>query len=125
MKPDESAVRDALDSIKDPCSISVGAPLGLIEMGLVTGVRVGDDGHVAVDIRLTSPGCMMGILYFDSEIKRRLGAMAGVTSVEVGRTHDLSWSEDDISAHGQELLREVRMKRLRELPVVANTPTAT
>jgi hypothetical protein len=67
----------------------------------------------------------MGILYFDSEIKRRLGAMAGVTGVEVGRTHDLSWSEDDISAHGQELLRQVRLKRLRELPIVSNAPTAT
>ena len=119
----EAAVREALDSIKDPCSISVGAPLGLIEMGLVTAVDVGDTGRVKVDIRLTSPGCMMGILYFDHEIKRRVGALPGVAAVEVGRTHDLNWSEDDISAGGRERLRAVRARRLLELPQAPQRPS--
>jgi metal-sulfur cluster biosynthetic enzyme len=124
MKPSESAVRAALDMIKDPCSISVGAPLGLIEMGLVTAIHVADDGRVEIDIRLTSPGCMMGILHFDREIKRRVGELAGVTEVKVGRTHDLSWSEADISREGQERLRDVRLKRLQVLPNAISPQTA-
>jgi metal-sulfur cluster biosynthetic enzyme len=113
MKPSASSVQAVLNSIQDPCSISVGAPLGLVEMGLVTGIAIADDGLVSIDIRLTSPGCMMGIAYFDHEIKRRLVEVEGVTAVAVGRTHDLTWSEEDIDEEGRERLRAARERRQR------------
>ena len=112
VKPSETEIRCALDLIKDPCSVSVGVPLGLAEMGLVTSVLIEESGSVRVDIRLTSPGCMTGVFYFDQEIRRRLMAIAGVTAVSVGRTGDLSWSEADISGDGRQRLQEVRMRRL-------------
>src|SRR5262249_10938166 len=100
------------DSIKDPCSISVGAPLGLAEMGLVTDIRVAGDGAVGVDIRLTGPGCMMGILYFDAEIKHRVAGPPGVPPGPAGRTQALSWSEADTSADGRARIEEARTPRL-------------
>jgi metal-sulfur cluster biosynthetic enzyme len=109
----EADVRSILDTIKDPCSISVGVPLGLVEMGLVTGVVIADTGAVTVELRLTQPGCTFGSLYFDVEIERRLVGLPGVTSVSVERSYDLSWSEASISPSGRRRLSEMRRGRAR------------
>lgn len=78
-------VTAALDEIKDPCSLAAGTPLGLAEMGLVKEIRIGVDGAVAVNLRLTSPFCHM-IGFFKTEAIARIGRLPGVVSVTLSPT---------------------------------------
>lgn len=87
----------ALDEIKDPCSLAAGTPLGLAEMGLVKDVAIGPDGEVAIHLRLTSPFCHM-IGFFKVEAIRLVGALPGVSSVELRADNGLDWSPSDMAA---------------------------
>lgn len=86
----------ALDEIKDPCSLAAGTPLGLSEMGLIKDLQIGEDGKVAIELRLTSPFCHM-IGFFKTEAARRLEAIPGVAVVELNADQGLDWSPALIS----------------------------
>lgn len=100
MRDLKAGIRATLDEIKDPCSLAVGTPLGLSEMGLVKDVAIGGDGAVRIALRLTSPFCHM-IGFFKAEAIRRVGALEGVSSVELAADSGLDWSPADISPAGQ------------------------
>ena len=89
-----------LDRILDPCSLASGAPMGLVEMGLVDRVDISGSGEVEVHLRLTSPFCHM-IGFFHVEAERRLSALAGVRRVEVVADQGLDWSPARISPAAQ------------------------
>jgi metal-sulfur cluster biosynthetic enzyme len=93
-------IRHDLDAIKDPCSLASGVPLGLDEMGIVDTVTIAPDSAVTVSLRLTSPFCHM-IGFFKNETDRIVGALPGVTSVELVADDGLDWSPSRISAAGQ------------------------
>lgn len=93
------AVREALREVVDPCSAATGSNLDIVEMGLVKDVGV-DDGHVRVDMRLTTPVCHM-VAYFHEEVEKRVGGLAGVSSVTLETDDGLEWSEDMLSADAQ------------------------
>ena len=86
------SVEDALRDVVDPCSAANGSNLDVVEMGLVDGIDV-SGGHVAVDLRLTTPACDM-VAYFHEEIEERVGALAGVYSVDVTTDHGFEWTSD-------------------------------
>jgi metal-sulfur cluster biosynthetic enzyme len=109
----DAQVRVVLDSIKDPCSVATGCPLGLDEMGLVKQLQI-ELGVVKVELRLTSPGCHF-VSLLQQEAEERIGALAGVDAVEVKIVEDYSWSEADISAEGRHRLRWARQARLLKL----------
>ena len=79
-----------LDEIKDPCSLAAGTPFGLAEMGLVDEIAISDAGEVLVKLKLTSPFCHM-IGFFTQEATRRIGALSGVTTVELQGDAGLDW----------------------------------
>lgn len=108
----EEHVREELAGILDPCSISAGAPLSIIDMGLVLDVDVSLPGIIKVNLRLTSPGCLFGVTVFEPEIKRRLSALRGATKVEVDIHNDGLWTESDITPRGRQKLLQVRKRRL-------------
>jgi metal-sulfur cluster biosynthetic enzyme len=85
-----------LDGIVDPCSVSHGVPMGIDEMGLVRSVTIDDAGHVVVDMRLTSPCCLM-VGYFSTEAKARVGALPGVRSVELRHDTGMDWTPSMIT----------------------------
>ena len=89
-------ILEELDEIKDPCSLAAGTPLGLAEMGLVRELAIDADGGVTVDLKLTSPFCHM-IGFFKTEATKRIGDLAGVTSVTLTADNGLDWSPRDIS----------------------------
>jgi len=97
-------IRRQLDTIGDPCSVAHGTPMGLDEMGLVEDVRLDHDGNVVIDLRLTSPTCMM-VGYFNVEAKRRLQEIPGVRTVEVRADHGLDWTPDMMSDAAKERRR--------------------
>ena len=52
-------VRHALRPLNDPCSVASGTPIDVVSMGLVKDVNVDEAGTARVEIRLTSPSCVM------------------------------------------------------------------
>lgn len=108
----ELAIRAELDEIKDPCSVASGTPLGLDEMGLVDTVSISDAGVVVLRLRLTSPFCHM-IGFFKVEAQRRVGALPGVSAVELEADNGLDWSPTRISAAGQSR-RAAHLARMSE-----------
>lgn len=108
----ETLIRAELDTIKDPCSIASGTPLGLNEMGLVDSVSISAAGAVDLKLRLTSPFCHM-IGYFQTEAGQRILALPGVTSVTLEGDNGLDWSPTRITAAGQ-AKREKHLARMRD-----------
>lgn len=92
---DPERVREALTEVVDPCSAATGSALDIVAMGLVKAVDV-DDGHVAVDLRLTTPACHM-VPYFDREVRRRVGSLSGVDSVAVETDAGVEWTAEMLS----------------------------
>lgn len=115
---DEATVREALDTVIDPCSRAVGAPAGLVELGVVRAVTVGsgDDGEwVRVVLGLTDPTCVMGPAFMESayEVVR---ALPGVCAVVVAFEDDsTAWSPQDMAPAYRRRLAVVRQNGARPL----------
>ena len=86
-----------LDTIHDPCSVSIGRPIGLVGMGIIDRVAV-DGGAVAVTVLPTFPDCLFrGV--FEAEIETRLRALPWCRSVSVSfAPADQGWDESRMSA---------------------------
>lgn len=97
-----SDVMAALKGVEDP-----ELPLSIVEMGLVYGVRVEDDGDgwgVVVEMTFTAMGCpAMGMLMRD--VEDAVGSVAGVSSVEVQAVWDPPWTVDRLSSEARDVLR--------------------
>jgi metal-sulfur cluster biosynthetic enzyme len=101
----------ALDEIRDPCSVSIGRPIGLVGMGIIDAVTVGDDA-VAVTVLPTFPDCLFrGV--FAAEIEARLTALPWCRAVTVGfAPADRDWDETRMApAARQRLGRKPRPAR--------------
>jgi ATP-binding protein involved in chromosome partitioning len=75
--PSEEAVRSALRGVVDP---ELGADI--VELGMVTSVRVGEGGDVDVEVALTVAGCPLRT-QIRSDVETHVGALPGVGSVTV------------------------------------------
>lgn len=97
-----------LDQIKDPCSVASGAPLGLVEMGLIKRLDISEAGDVHIQLCLTAPFCHM-IAFFKKESSERIGGLQGVASVSLVPDNGLDWSPKRMSPAAQ-----ARRERLLE-----------
>lgn len=96
--PSPAEVLDALAPVIDP---ELG--LSIVELGLVYGVDVDDDGTVRIRFTTTSPGCpMTGVI--GEGIARAASRVAGVTRVGVGLVWDPPWTPDRITKEGLRVL---------------------
>lgn len=89
-----SAVEDALDQIIDPCSAGIGKPVGLVRMGLIKELDLVMEGNavaVRLQLRVTSPCCMMGPS-FTAQAKDKLMSLPGICSVEVTISPEIDWT---------------------------------
>jgi metal-sulfur cluster biosynthetic enzyme len=104
-------ISEILNTVMDPCATSAGVPLSIVEMGFVRNIEISKDGDVAVELRLTTPGCIEGVLKFSNEIEKGVGALPGVRHVDVSYSDVADWSEHDISPAGRSKLETLREKR--------------
>lgn len=113
-------VREAVNQVPDPCSVSQGFAVGLVDMGLLCDIELREApagrSDVTVQMRLTGPGCFYGI-HFEREIRQRLEAMTDVRAIEITFSSDFDWSPDDIAPPVQRRLRERRERLIAALPV--------
>jgi metal-sulfur cluster biosynthetic enzyme len=113
----EARVRAAIDSVQDPCSMAQAVPIGISEMGMVTGVRLSEpsaDGRrdVELGLRVTAPGCMY-VPFMDSSIKAAVAELEEIGAVEIDWEATADWTPDDIAAPAQKRIHEARQQRLR------------
>jgi metal-sulfur cluster biosynthetic enzyme len=82
------AIRKAIRAVKDP-----ELNLNIIDIGLVYDVEVDEAGDVRVEMTLTSPGCPSGAEII-GEVKRVVGDLEGVRSVEVELVWEPYWTPE-------------------------------
>lgn len=112
--PTEAAVHERLDRIVDPCSAANGSDLSIVEMGLLDAITI-DGGHVTVDLRVTSPHCMMLGVFIDS-VDREVGSLAGVEHVDVNFDAGMEWSADMITEEGRRKREQAHQGNVRLSP---------
>ncbi|KRB80965.1 FeS assembly SUF system protein [Sphingomonas sp. Root710] len=84
-------VIDALKEIYDP-----EIPVNIYELGLIYGVDITQDAHVAVTMTLTTPHCPVAES-MPGEVELRVGAVPGVGSAEVNLIWDPPWDPAKMS----------------------------
>jgi metal-sulfur cluster biosynthetic enzyme len=88
-------IGDCLNAIVDPCSITAGAPAGLVDMGLVmkSEIEPRDEGglRAVIAIGITHPFCMMAGVFLN-EVRQRVGAIEGIEEVAVTLDSDTVWT---------------------------------
>ena len=87
-------IEEVLDTIVDPCSAAIGKPVGLKSMGLVKQLGIEQKGnglHVKLELRVTSPCCMMGPS-FTRQAKEKLAELPEIAQVDVSISPEIDWT---------------------------------
>jgi FeS assembly SUF system protein len=84
------AVIASLKEIFDP-----EIPVNIYDLGLIYGVEI-DEGHVVVNMTLTTPHCPVAES-MPAEVELRVGAVPGVGDVEVNLVWDPPWSPGNMT----------------------------
>jgi metal-sulfur cluster biosynthetic enzyme len=105
-----------LGGVDDPCSVAMGTPLSIVDLGLVRAVVAGADGAVTVTIAPTSPGCMVLPRIAEAVHDAALSA-SGVTRVEVAVDHGFAWSHHAMAEGARTALQQRRDRMVRELDI--------
>jgi metal-sulfur cluster biosynthetic enzyme len=106
----------ALGEVTDPCSVSAGAPLSVVDMGMITSVEVDETGAVSIGMRATSAMCTMiaGIMKVAED---RVAEVEGVRTVAVILGSGPIWTEADMTEHGRASLNNRRQQSRRQISV--------
>jgi metal-sulfur cluster biosynthetic enzyme len=95
----EDEIRSAMRQVEDP---ELG--VNVVDLGLLYGVNIGEDGKVILDMTLTSMGCpLMEQILGDS--RAALEPLEGVTGVDVNWVWDPPWSPDAMTEEGKFLIK--------------------
>ena len=109
-------IDERLRQVIDPCSVGSANPMNIVEMGLVKAIDI-QDGHVRIQLCLTSPTCMM-LEHFVAEARRLVGPLPGVHAVDVRGDVGLEWTPDRID-------EKARRRRRLHLDLLAARRSAT
>lgn len=101
----ESDVRRALAEIHDPCSVALGDPVTLEDLGLIERIVI-EGREIRVHLVLTMPNCVM-FLDIASSVRAAIEELGDV-NVDVRLDHHVDWSEDRLPAAARERLASRR-----------------
>ena len=99
--PDDELARlsddiiSALKTVYDP-----EIPADIFELGLIYKIDIEDDRMVKIDMTLTAPGCPVAG-EMQGWVENAVGAVEGVSGVEVKMTFDPPWTPDRMSEEAQ------------------------
>lgn len=85
----------ALKTVYDP-----EIPADIYELGLVYKIDIEDDRSVKIDMTLTAPGCPVAG-EMPGWVENAVGAVEGVSGVEVSMVFDPPWTPDRMSEEAQ------------------------
>jgi len=110
-------VMAALEQVIDPCSVTARAPISVVDMGMLTDLRVEDSGQVHIGLRATSAMCTM-IAGIAKVTEDTVGALEGVTRVEVVLSGGGPvWTEQAMTEKGRSILNARRQLSRNEMQV--------
>jgi len=115
----EAEIRAVLNEIIDPCSAAAGAPIGLVDMGIVHDIRV-DGSTLRLRLLPTFPACRF-VPIFEAEIRKRLVDRDLSISVEVVGP-DVVWDESLMTSAGQATVSARRKRARTELASTTRPP---
>jgi FeS assembly SUF system protein len=87
----EPRVIEALRSVYDP-----EIPVNIYDLGLIYDLDIEPDGHVAIRMTLTAPGCPVAQT-FPETVENAVRAVDGVSSASVELVWDPPWGVDRMS----------------------------
>ena len=87
----EEKIVDALRSVYDP-----EIPVNIYEIGLIYGIDIDDEGHVKIDMTLTSPMCPVAES-LPPEVEMRVSKVEGVKSAKVTIVWEPTWTPEKMS----------------------------
>lgn len=85
----------ALKTVYDP-----EIPADIYELGLIYKIDIEDDRSVRIDMTLTAPGCPVAG-EMPGWVQNAVGAVEGVSDVEVNMVFDPPWTPDRMSEEAQ------------------------
>jgi metal-sulfur cluster biosynthetic enzyme len=88
--PSKDQIIEVLKPIQDP-----EIRIGVVDLGLIYDVIIGDDGVVKVKMTLTTPACPYGEMLI-SMVHREVEQLEGVTKVEVILVWDPVWDPKEM-----------------------------
>ena len=91
-------VFEALKDVYDP-----EIPVNVVDLGLVYGLEVDNEGDVEIKMTLTFAGCGMGP-YIAQQAEWRLAEIEGIDEVNVELVFDPPWNPEMITEDGKKLL---------------------
>ena len=104
----DERVAAALADVVDPCSLAAGAPLSLVDMGLVRGSAYdADTGTLVVRLTVTGPGCTFFGAY-SAAAQEALSRLPGVRRAEVVLDTDVVWHPGHLTSAGARTLADRR-----------------
>ena len=84
--PTQDEVREALKTVFDP---EIG--INIIDLGLVYGIEIQEDGLIDVEMTLTTPGCPLGHI-IGGQMREALDVIPGVKDVRLNLVWTPSWN---------------------------------
>jgi metal-sulfur cluster biosynthetic enzyme len=95
-----TTVADIEEALRDVVDPELG--VNVVDLGLVYGIHIDDDGHVSIDMTLTSPACPLTDVLED-QVAQMLEGL--VTSHILNWVWSPPWAQDKITDEGREQLR--------------------
>lgn len=92
----EEMVISALKQCMDP-----EVPLSVVDLGLIYGVSINDKNDVNIRMTMTTPGCPLHDTLV-KDVKKYLGKVTGIGSINVEIVWDPPWSPDRMSPEAKE-----------------------
>lgn len=87
----EEEIVAALRTVYDP-----EIPVNIYDLGLIYCVELADDMSVAITMTLTAPNCPAADFILE-DVRMKVEAIEGVSSVEIRLTFDPEWSKEMMS----------------------------
>ncbi len=91
----EKEIWDVLEEVKDPEIPKV----SVVDMGIITGVEVDDEGYVKVKMTPTFAGCP-AVDYMKNDIKEKVSKLP-ISGIDVEVSFDVQWSTNMITEKGR------------------------
>ncbi len=95
----EDEIRTAMKQVEDP---ELG--VNVVDLGLLYGVTQDEEGHVILDMTLTSMGCPLTEQIL-GDARNAVGLLEGVESVDVNWVWDPPWTPDAMTDEGRFLMK--------------------
>jgi len=111
--------QQVLDSLKQCMDPEI--PINIVDMGLIYGVKVGNDNKVDVKMTMTTRGCPLHETLV-SDVKRYVNKVPGVNGVNVEIVWEPAWTPEKMSEEGKKLINYGKQKTITPIDYETATP---